>query len=59
MAGLTALQTLHDVGRIWPGPKVLISGAGGGRGTFAVQIAESFGARLSGVLPTHVAGLFF
>jgi NADPH:quinone reductase-like Zn-dependent oxidoreductase len=36
------------VGRIWPGLKVLIVGAGGGIGTFAVQIAESFGARAAG-----------
>ena len=48
MAGLTALQALRDVGRISPGQKVLIVGAGGGVGMFAVQIATSFGARAAG-----------
>jgi NADPH:quinone reductase-like Zn-dependent oxidoreductase len=48
-AGLSALQALRDKGRIQPGRTVLINGAGGGIGTFAVQIARSFGADVTGV----------
>jgi NADPH:quinone reductase-like Zn-dependent oxidoreductase len=53
IAGITALEAVRDGARIGPGQTLLINGASGGVGTFAVQIAKAYGARVTGVCSTR------
>ena len=53
MSGLTALLAIRDVGKVGPSTRVLINGASGGVGTFAVQIARTLGAEVTGVCSTR------
>lgn len=57
VSGVTALQAVRDVGSVQPGQQVLVIGAAGGVGSFAVQIAKASGAKVTGICSTPKAGL--
>jgi NADPH:quinone reductase-like Zn-dependent oxidoreductase len=57
ISGVTALQAIRDVGKVRPGQRVLVIGAGGGVGTLTVQIAKAFGAEVTGVCSTSKVDL--
>jgi NADPH:quinone reductase-like Zn-dependent oxidoreductase len=57
ISGVTALQGIRDYARVQPGQQVMVIGAAGGVGSFAVQIAKAFGARVTGVCSTSKADL--
>ncbi|HET7516542.1 MAG TPA: NAD(P)-dependent alcohol dehydrogenase, partial [Actinomycetes bacterium] len=57
ISGLAALQAVRDVAEVQPGQRVLVLGAAGGVGSFAVQLAKAFGAHVTGVGSTTQAGL--
>ena len=57
ISGVTALQGVRDCGRVQPGQQVMVIGAAGGVGSFAVQVARAFGAKVTGVCSTSKAGL--
>jgi NADPH:quinone reductase-like Zn-dependent oxidoreductase len=57
ISAITALQAIRDQAKVLPGQKVLITGAGGGVGSFAVQIAKAFGAHVTGVCSTKKVDL--